>query len=304
MGDNINQELLTEMVKARKSRKRSFWLKLILFSFIALMIVGSFFSKKDGAIFKSHVALVQIKGVIGEGQDVEAEPIVAVLKEALENDLSTGVILELNSPGGSPVQSAIIYDAILELRDKHANKKIYCMVTDMAASGGYYIAAACEKIYANRASLIGSIGVVMSGLSGFGFTEAMKSLGVERRMMTAGEHKGFLDPFSPVDDIERAHTQSMLDNLHKEFIQDVKKGRGTALKDNGKLFSGFIWSANKAIGLGLIDGLSSRSKLAKETFKQTNIYDYTPRKDPFAELWAYSKMMFGRFEFLKNVNIF
>ncbi len=299
---NVNRELLKEMVKARKSRRRGFWIKLILFGLIGLIVIGSFFDKKSGAIFKPHVALVQIKGVIGEGLDVEAEPITIALKEAMENELSTGVILEINSPGGSPVQSAMIYDAVLDFRKEYTNKKIHCMVTDMAASGGYYIAASCEKIYANRASLVGSIGVVMSGLSGFGFTKAMENLGIERRMMTAGKHKGFLDPFSPVDDIEKVHTQLMLDNLHQEFIADVKKGRGEVLKSNVDIFSGFIWSANKALELGLIDGLSSRSKLAEDTFKQSNVYDYTPKKAPFAELWAYSKTMFGGFEILKNLN--
>jgi len=171
-------------------------------------------------------------------------------------------------------------------------------VTDLAASGGYYVASACENIYANRASLVGSIGVVLSGLAGFGFTEVMENLGIERRLMTAGKHKGYLDPFSPVDAKEQSHTQTMLDNLHLEFINDVKKGRGARLKDNEKIFSGLIWSGKKAHELGLIDDFSSRKKIAKEQFNLTNIYDYTPKKDSFEEFLAYSKAMLESLKFI------
>jgi len=298
--ENVSRELLHELKSLKKSRRRKFFFKLI-FIFIAIAVVGVLLGKKEAAFFKPHVALVQLKGVIGEDQDIEAAPVMEALQTALNNDLSVGVILEINSPGGSPVQSALIYDEIRSLRKKHVGKNIHCMVTDIAASGGYYVASACEKIFANRASLVGSIGVVLSGLYTFGFTKAMEHLGIERRMMTAGKHKSFLDPFSPVDKAEQDHIQAMLDNLHAEFIADVKNGRGTKLKNTDEIFTGLIWSGKKALELGLIDGFSSRTRIAKDQFNKTNIYDYTPKKNPFDEFVRLSGALSDSLKLIKKL---
>jgi len=194
-----------------------------------------------------------------------------------------GVILRINSPGGSPVQSGYVYDEIRRLRKEYPQTPLYAVVGDMCASGGYYIAAAADEIYADKASVVGSIGVLMNG---FGFVEAMEKLGVERRLLTAGAHKGFLDPFSPAQPDEIAHIQSLLGDIHEQFIHAVKEGRGDRLQDDPSLFSGLVWTGEQAVKLGLVDGLGSAGHVAREVIGEENIMDFTPRPRYFEKLAA------------------
>jgi protease-4 len=192
------------------------------------------------------------------------------------------VILRINSPGGSPVQAGIIYDEIRRLRGLYPNIPMYAVVEDICASGGYYIAAAADKIYVDKASIVGSIGVIMDG---WGFTGTMEKLGVERRALVSGENKAFLDPFSPVDEKQKRHAQSMLDDIHKQFIDVVKKGRGKRLKETPDIFSGLLWTGDKSIELGLADGIGSVDYVAREVIKAEDVLDFTKKQD-FTERFA------------------
>ena len=218
-----------------------------------------------------HTAVVEIKGEIASGADASAEGIVNALRAAFEDTSAQGIVLLINSPGGSPVQAGIINDEIKRLKTKH-NKPIYAVVEESCASAAYYIAAATDKIYVDKASIVGSIGVLMDG---FGFTGLMEKLGVERRLMTAGANKGFLDPFSPQTEAQRAFAQTMLDQIHKQFIAVVKAGRGERLKDSPELFSGLFWT----IELGLADQLGSLDFVAREVIKAEDLVDYTRREN-------------------------
>ena len=228
-----------------------------------------------------HTAVVEIKGEIADGADASAEWIVTALRTAFEDDGSQAIVLLINSPGGSPVQAGIINDEIRRLKKKH-NKPVYAVVEESCASAAYYIAVAADDIYVDKASIVGSIGVLMDG---FGFTGLMDKLGVERRLMTAGENKGFLDPFSPQTKHQRAHAQTLLDQIHQQFIQVVREGRGQRLKETPELFSGLFWSGQQAVDLGLADGLGNLDFVAREIVKAEDIIDYT-RHDNVAERLA------------------
>ena len=225
-----------------------------------------------------HTAVVAIKGEIADGADASAENVVAAMRAALEDTGSQGLILLINSPGGSPVQAGIINDEIVRLKALH-HKPIYAVVEESCASAAYYIAAATDKIYVDKASIVGSIGVLMDG---FGFTGLMDKLGVERRLMTAGENKGFLDPFSPQTDAQRKHAQSMLNHIHAQFIAVVKKGRGDRLKETPDMFSGLFWTGQQAVDLGLADELGSLDQVARDVVKAEELVDYS-RRDNVAE---------------------
>jgi protease-4 len=225
-----------------------------------------------------HTALVNIKGEIADGAEASAENVVASIRAALEDSGSQGLILLINSPGGSPVQAGIINDEIVRLKAIH-NKPIYAVVEESCASAAYYIAAAADKIYVDKASIVGSIGVLMDG---FGFTGLMDKLGVERRLMTAGENKGFLDPFSPQTDAQRKHAQTMLNHIHSQFIAVVKKGRGDRLKETPDMFSGLFWTGQQAVELGLADELGSLDQVARDVIKAEEVVDYS-RHDNVAE---------------------
>jgi protease-4 len=226
--------------------------------------------------------VIEIKGEIANGADASAEFVVAAMKTAFEDEGAKGVVLLINSPGGSPVQAGIINDEIKRLRAKY-NKPIYAVVEETCASAAYYIAAATDKVFVDKASIVGSIGVLMDG---FGFTGLMEKVGVERRLLTAGENKGFLDPFSPMSDAQRAHAQQMLDQIHAQFIDVVKSGRGDRLKVNTPgLFSGLFWSGQQAIELGLADQLGNVDYVAREVIKAEEVIDYT-RRDNVAEKLA------------------
>ena len=225
-----------------------------------------------------HTAVVDIKGEIASGAEASAEFVVAAMRSALEDEGSQALVLLINSPGGSPVQAGIINDEIIRLKAKH-NKPIYAVVEETCASAAYYIAAAADDIYVDKASIVGSIGVLMDG---FGFTGLMDKLGVERRLLTAGENKGFMDPFSPQTEKQRQYAQTMLDQIHQQFITVVKQGRGDRLKDTPEMFSGLFWTGQQAVEMGLADKLGNLDYVAREVVKAEDIIDYT-RRDNVAE---------------------
>ncbi len=265
---------LAEQKTARRWRlfTRLAWLLFAAFVLWSLTSKGGTSSADKTGM---HTAVVEIKGEIASGADASADGIVNALRAAFEDTSAQGIVLLINSPGGSPVQAGIINDEIKRLKTKH-NKPIYAVVEESCASAAYYIAAATDKIYVDKASIVGSIGVLMDG---FGFTGLMDKLGVERRLMTAGANKGFLDPFSPQTEAQRAFAQTMLDQIHKQFIAVVKAGRGDRLKDSPELFSGLFWTGQQAIELGLADQLGSLDFVAREVIKAEELVDYTRREN-------------------------
>jgi protease IV len=253
------------------------WLIFFVFLMWALLHKSGPSSDKS----TPHTAVIEIKGEIASGGDASAEAVTAAMRAAFEDDGAKGIVLLINSPGGSPVQAGIIYDEIKRLKGKY-KKPVYAVVEESCASAAYYIAAATDRIYVDKASIVGSIGVLMDG---FGFTGLMDKLGVERRLLTAGENKGFLDPFSPQTDKQRAFAQQMLDQVHKQFIDAVKNGRGKRLKETPELFSGLFWTGQQAIDLGLADQLGNIDFVAREVIKAEDLVDYT-RRDNVAERLA------------------
>ncbi len=264
---------LQEQRRARRWRTfvRLAWLAFFVALFWALLHRGSPSTDKTGP----HTAVIEIKGEISSGSDSSAEAVVAGMRAAFEDSGAQAVVLLINSPGGSPVQAGIIYDEIKRLRDKH-KKPVYAVVEESCASAAYYIASAADRIFVDKASIVGSIGVLMDG---FGFTGLMDKLGVERRLMTAGENKGFLDPFSPQTEKHRVFAQSMLDQVHRQFIDAVKAGRGKRLKETPELFSGLFWTGQQAIDLGLADQLGNIDFVAREVVKAEELVDYTRREN-------------------------
>ena len=228
-----------------------------------------------------HTAMVDIRGEIDAGAEASAEMVVSAMRGALEDKGSRALVLLINSPGGSPVQAGIINDEIVRLKALH-NKPVYAVVEDTCASAAYYVAAAADRIYVDKASVVGSIGVLMDG---FGFTGLMDKIGVERRLMTAGANKGFLDPFSPQTESQRVYAQAMLDQIHQQFIAVVKKGRGDRLKETPEMFSGLFWTGQQAVEMGLADGFGSLDLVAREVVKAEDVVDYTRRVN-FAERLA------------------
>ncbi|MBI3141098.1 MAG: S49 family peptidase [Rhodocyclales bacterium] len=274
----VIEKLALEAVAEQKRRRRwGIFFKLLGFAYLTLLIflLGDWGDTAerlgDG---KKHTALVELNGVIKASGEASAEKVTASLQAAFEDNGTQGVILRINSPGGSPVQSGIINDEIRRLRARHPNVPLYAVVEDVCASGGYYVAAAADKIFVDKASVVGSIGVLMDG---FGFTGTMDKLGVERRLLTAGENKGFLDPFSPQDGKHKEHAQVLLDDIHMQFIDVVRQGRGKRLKESPELFSGLMWTGAKSIELGLTDAFGSVDYVAREVIKAEDIRDYTQR---------------------------
>ena len=280
---NWQQDVLTKLVFAsldeqKKAHRWSTFFKGIFAGYIFLILFLFMFpgSTKSGSEKNdSHTALIEISGVISADSDANADRIITGLRDAFDNEHVAGIVLRINSPGGSPVQSAYIYDEVIRLRELNPEIKVYAVIMDICASGGYYIASAADEIYANKSSLVGSIGVIMNG---FGFVDTLKKLGVERRLYTAGENKGFLDPFSPSNKEQIAHAEKLLKNIHVQFITAVKEGRGSRLKDEARIFSGLIWTGEQGRELGLVDEFGSASFVAREVIKAETIIDYTPRK--------------------------
>ncbi len=273
--DALERLLFEQLKEQRKARRWAIFFRSLFFVWLFLLLM-MFVAHEDGELTTGpHTALINIQGEIG-GNDVNADDILAALNNAFEDKRSKAVVLRINSPGGSPVTAGIIYDEIRRLRTKNPNIPIYAVVEDICASGGYYIAAAADRIYVDKASLVGSIGVLMDG---FGFTEGMKKLGVERRLLTAGENKGFLDPFSPEDPRQVAHAKAMLAEIHQQFIQAVRQGRGKRLHETPDMFSGLVWNGAKSVELGLADGLGSLDYVAREVVKAEDILDFTPQEN-------------------------
>ncbi|MCW8908731.1 MAG: signal peptide peptidase SppA [Sedimenticola sp.] len=277
---DLLEQLATASIKEqRRARRWGIFFKLLGFTYLAVLLLlwtpGLF---TDAAIkaAKDHTAIIEVKGVIADDTEASADNVITALRSAYEDKKTKGIILRINSPGGSAVQAGYIYDEIKRLRKKHEKIPVYAVVTDMAASGGYYIAAAADEIYVDKASIVGSIGVLMST---FGLEEGMKKLGIERRLLTAGEHKGILDPFSPLKEDEKAHIQTMLDQVHQQFIDAVKEGRGDRLQQDPKLFSGLFWSGEESIRLGLADATGSSSYVARELIGAETLVDYTQAED-------------------------
>ncbi|AOJ01339.1 MULTISPECIES: S49 family peptidase [Burkholderia] len=265
-------------IKEQRAARR--WKIFFRFAFLFVLaaLVFAFFSLSgDGGKLASgrHTAVVTIDGEIAASTNANAEDINSALDSAFEDSGTAGVVLRINSPGGSPVQAGIVYDEIRRLRKKYPAKPLYVVVTDMCASGGYYIASAADKIYVDKASIVGSIGVLMDG---FGFTGLMGKLGVDRRLHTSGENKGFFDPFSPETPKMDAHAQEMLDEIHAQFIKAVKDGRGARLHDSPDIFSGLFWTGAKSIELGLADDYGTTDTVARDVLKAPDLVDYTVKE--------------------------
>jgi protease-4 len=275
--DMINRLAFSSLKEQRTARRWGIFFKLLMFVYLALILyLYTPDVDMDVAEGGKHTALIDLEGVIASDEDANADDIIDGLRDAFEDENSAGVILRINSPGGSPVQAGYINDEIQRLRKEYPDKPLYAVISDICASGGYYIAAAADKVYADKASIVGSIGVRMDG---FGFVDAMQKLGIERRLLTAGENKGFLDPFEPVKASDVKHVQELLDDIHQQFIQVVRQGRGEKLKDNPDLFSGYVWTGEQAVALGLVDELGSSDYVAREVIGAETIVDYTPAED-------------------------
>lgn len=267
----------------RRARRWGIFFKGAAVAFAALFaLVWLGLWTPGGGGAEKHTAVIDITGVIETESDTSADAINGALRAAFEDERTAGVVLRINSPGGSPVQAGIVHDEIRRLREKHPKTLVYAVVEEVCASGGYYIAVAADQILVDKASLIGSIGVL---LDGFGFVDLMSRVGVERRLITAGKNKGFLDSFSPMADSHRVHAQSMLDEIHQQFIAVVKKGRGERLKESPDTFTGTIWTGAKSVELGLADGLGSVAGVARDLIKAEEIVDFT-QKENFAERLA------------------
>lgn len=280
---NWERQLLEKVVMAsvteqRRARRWKIFTRFTILAVFIAVVMGSCtdFGTKP---LVAHTALITIDGVI-DSENNNAKMINESLVKAFEDEQAQGIVLALNSPGGSPVQSGEVFDEIERLRVLHPNKKVYAVISDVCASGCYYIAAGADKIYANQASLVGSIGVLFDG---FGFVDTLNKVGVERRLYTAGEHKGFLDPFSAEQPQDVAFLKTMLDDVHQQFIAAVEKGRGDRLKPNDLLYSGYAWTGKQSVAMGLVDDLGSVDYVAREIIGAKTLVDYTTKPDVFEQ---------------------
>jgi protease-4 len=288
-GENWERQVLERLVRSvldeqRRTRNWGIFFKILGFIYLfALLFLGlGWIGTTDKALSGRHTALVDLNGVIAHDSPASAERINTGLQDAFKDRNTAGVIVRVNSPGGSPVQAGQINNEMRRLRGLHPQIPLYVVVEDICASGGYYVAVAADRIYVDPASVVGSIGVLMNG---FGFTGTMEKLGVERRLITAGENKGFLDPFSPLNIQQKAYAEKMLTEIHRQFIDVVKQGRGDRLKSTPELFSGLVWTGQKSIELGLADALGSVDYVAREVIKAEQVVDFTP-KENLAERFA------------------
>jgi protease-4 len=283
------RELVAKLATAalkeqRRARRWGIFFKLLTFAYITFLLVlfVDWEGRAEMASGKKHTAMVELNGTIAPGSDASADKVIAALQAAFKDKNTQGVVLRINSPGGSPVQSQTIYDEMRRLRKKYPEIPLYAVVEDVCASGGYFVAAGADRIYVGKASIVGSIGVLMNG---FGFTGLMDKLGVERRLITAGENKGMLDPFSPMEEKDRKHAQALIKDVHEQFISVVREGRGKRLKETPDMFSGLIWTGQKSVELGLADGIGSLESVARDVVKAEDIVDYT-QKENIAEKFA------------------
>jgi len=283
------RELVTRLATAalkeqRRARLWGIFFKLLTFAYVTLILIMTvdWQSRTELGGGRKHTAMIEVNGVIAPGTEASAEKVTAALQAAFKDKNTQGVVLRINSPGGSPVQAQTIYDEMRRLRKKYPDIPLYAVVEDLCASGGYFVAAGADRIYVGASSIVGSIGVLMNG---FGFTGLMEKLGIERRLITAGDNKGMLDPFSPLDEKDKQHVQAMMKDVHEQFIGVVREGRGKRLKDGADLFSGLVWTGQKSIELGLADAIGSLEFVAREVVKAEDIVDFT-KKDSVAEKLA------------------
>ncbi|MES2579228.1 MAG: S49 family peptidase [Pseudomonadota bacterium] len=269
----IEKLALSGLKEQKTARRWSIFFKVLMFVYLFIVLFYALGWITNGkATTGAHTALIEVSGVIEAGGEVNADSVMGSLNDAYENKGTKGIILRINSPGGSPVQAGIIYDEIRRQKKLHPTIPVYAVVEDICASGGYYIAAATDKIYVDKASIVGSIGVLMDG---YGFTELMGKVGVERRLLTAGENKAMLDPFSPVNPKHQQLAQAMLNQIHEQFKTIVREGRGNRLVEDNETFSGLFWSGEQSIKIGLADALGSADYVAREVIKQEEIVDFT-----------------------------
>ena len=291
MADNTGpweRELLEKLALAtlkeqRRARSWGIFFKLLTFAYltlIVLLLVDWRAGLEAGG--GKHTALVELNGIIAPGTDASADKVNLALQAAFKDKNTQGVVLRINSPGGSPVQAQTIYEEIRRLRKQYPNVPLYAVVEDICASGGYYVAVGADRIYVSKSSIVGSIGVRMDG---FGFTGLMEKLGIERRLLTAGDNKGMLDPFSPLEPRHREFAQALMSEIHQQFIAVVREGRGKRLKETPDTFSGLIWSGQKSVELGLADGLGNLDQVARDVIKAEDIVDFT-QKENLAEKFA------------------
>jgi protease-4 len=281
----INKLAVEHLREQRRGRRWGIFFKSLILLYLIALVVAAYSGDLIDKLSpdEEHTAVIEVKGVIAPETDASADLVITALRNAFEAEQVKGVILRINSPGGSPVQSGYINDEIKRLKAKYKkdNDKempVYAVATDICASGGYYVAVAADAIYADKASLVGSIGV---RIGSFGFDEAIKELGIERRLLTAGANKGILDPFSPLPPDQRDFLQGVLDTLHDQFIAEVKAGRGDRLNGGDEVFSGLFWSGQEAVALGLVDDLGSASSVARDVIGAEKIVDYTKKRDVF-----------------------
>lgn len=276
MVNELAREMLSEQ---RATRRWNTAFKVFIALYLLVLLIMAIYNSSGLATGNissdGHTALVEINGVISASSEANADYVITGLRNAFENENTKGVIIRINSPGGSPVQAGYINDEITRLKKEYPDTPVYAVITDICASGGYYIAAAADQIYADKASIVGSIGVIMAG---FGFVDAIEKLGIERRVLHAGDNKALMDPFSPLQAEEVKHFDGLLKEVHQQFIDVVKEGRGDKLDQSADLFTGLVWTGQDAINLGLVDELSSSSKVAREVIEAEDIIDFTFRE--------------------------
>lgn len=280
----LEKAVMASVEEQKRARRWGIFFKLLTFLYIFALLAmilspGSHHGAKT-EMGKEHTAVVDVRGEIADGADANAEDIIDGLRDAFEAKNSKVVVLRINSPGGSPVQSAYVFEEIRKLRAEHKAKKVIAVITDIGASGAYYIAAAADQIYVSPASLVGSIGVIMPGV---GVQGLVQKIGVEDRTMTAGQHKAIMNPLAPISPEEKAHVQKLLDTIHQQFISAVKQGRGQRLKETPDMFSGLFWTGQQAVELGLADGFGSVQSVAKQSGAE-ELVDYTTEKSPMDNL--------------------
>lgn len=307
LGTDFVNELAREFLREQRTARRwgiffKILLALYLLFFLVIYVAEEWGMDAAGLPGEKHSALVDIDGVIAPDSEASADLIVAGLRAAFENNGTAGVIIRINSPGGSPVQAGYVNDEIRRLRKKYPDIPVYAVISDVCASGGYYIASAADKIYADKASIVGSIGVIMAG---FGFVDALEKLGIERRVLHEGENKALMDPFAPLRPDEVVHMQELLKDIYAQFIEVVKKGRGNRLKDDAAVFSGLIWTGEQSVELGLVDALASAGTVARDIIGAEEIVDFTRREsylDRFAK--RFGTAMADRLQRISRFNLY
>src|SRR5262245_23648322 len=279
---NWERDLVTNLASAalkeqRRARRWGIFFKLLTFAYITFILVLAVDWKGRAEMSggKKHTAMVDVNGLIAPGTDASAERVMAALQAAFKDKNTQGVVVRCNSPGGSPVQAQTIYDEMRRLRKQYPEIPLYAVVEDVCASGGYFVAVGADRIFVAKASIVGSIGVLMNG---FGFTGLMEKIGVERRLITAGENKGMLDPFSPMEEKDVAHAKQLMADIHQQFIAVVREGRGKRLKETPETFSGLIWTGQKSVELGLADGFGTLESVARDVVKAEDIVDFSTKE--------------------------